>query len=87
MTAFEFGKAEAEDGSPFCPETVFVSDTQMGEYAQGFLSVQPDNQAALAFMDDLAVGKAIVQGCLAEMRAADLAVDEAQYTPRPGYDF
>lgn len=27
------------------------------------------------------------EGWLAEMRAADVAVDAAQYTPRPGFDF
>ena len=79
MTAYEFGKAEAEDGSPFCPETVFVSDAQMDDYAAGFLSAKPDNQAALSFLGD--------DEPYAELRAADLAADEAQYTPRPGFDF
>ena len=81
MTAYEFGKMCAEEGDPFCPETAFVSAGQMGMYAQGFLSIKPDNQAALAFVggdtDDALMG----------LRALDLAVDEAQYTPRPGYDF
>ncbi len=80
MTAYEFGKMSAEDGDPFCPETVFVSSAQMGDYAAGFLSVQPDNQAALSFTGQL-------DSRLAELRGADMAVDEAQYTPRPGYDF
>ncbi len=79
MTAFEFGKLAAEENEPFCPETAFVSATQMGMYAQGFLSVKPDNQAALSFIGN--------DEPYAEQRAADLAVDEAQATPRPGYDF
>lgn len=79
MTAYEFGKLSAEEGDPFCPETVFVSDSQMNLYAQGFLSVKPDNQAALAFMGN--------DEPFAVLRAADLAVDEAQYTPHPGFDF
>lgn len=79
MTAFEFGKMCAEEGDPFCPETVFVSAGQMGMYAQGFLSVKPDNAAALAFIGN--------DEPYAKQRAADLAADEAQYTPRPGVDF
>ncbi len=79
MTAFEFGKLAAEEGDPFCPETAFVSAGQMGMYAQGFLSIKPDNQAALAFIGN--------DEPYAELRAIDQAVDEAQYTPRPGYDF
>jgi hypothetical protein len=78
MTAFDFGRAEAEDGFPFCPESLFVVDGEMMDYAEGFLSVEPDNQAALAFLG-------LTDS--AELRAADLAVDEAQYTPRPGIDF
>ncbi len=81
MTAYEFGKMCAEEGDPFCPETSFVSATQMGMYAQGFLSVKPDNQAALSFTGQTFHSR------LAELRAADLAADEAQYTSRPGYDF
>ncbi len=79
MAAYEFGKMCAEEGDPFCPETAFVSVGQMGMYAQGFLSIKPDNQAALSFIGN--------DEPYAEQRAADLAVDEAQATPRPGYDF
>lgn len=80
MTAYEFGAEMARLGEPFAPELVFVSESHMGEYAAGFLSIQPDNPAALSFTGQF-------DSRLAEMRAADLAVDEAQYTPRPGYDF
>jgi hypothetical protein len=80
MTAFDFGKAEAESEAPFCPESVFVSNAQMADYAAGFLSVKQDNLAALAFIGQL-------DEHLEELRAADLAVDAAQYTPRAGYDF
>ncbi len=81
MTAFEFGQWAARENDPFCPEFVFASDAQMGMYAQGFLSVKPDNQAALSFIGQTFYSR------IAELRAADLYVDEAQYTPRPGYDF
>lgn len=80
MTAFEFGAWAAEENDPFCPESVFINADRMGMYAAGFLSVQPDNQAALSFTGQF-------DSRFAEMRADDLAVDEAQYTPRPGYDF
>ena len=79
MTAYEFGQMCAKDNDPFCPEFVFASDAQMGMYAQGFLSIQPDNASALSFVGN--------DEPYAELRAADLYVDEAQYTPRPGYDF
>lgn len=33
------------------------------------------------------VGKHERDGWLAEMRAEDMAIDAAQHTPRPGFDF
>ena len=76
---FESGVEDAEKNLPFCPEYFWVRSEDKAGYAQGFLSIKPDNQAALAFIGN--------DEPYAELRKIGLAVDEAQYTPRPGYDF
>lgn len=73
MTPYEFGKESGADGEPFCPESVFIERSQVLEYTVGFLAAQPENPAALAFLE--------------EARQNDMAVDAAQYTPLPGIDF
>ncbi len=76
---YESGLVDAANEAPFCPEYFWVRPEDKAQYAQGFLSVKPDNAAALAFI--------VADEPYAELRAIDQAVDEAQYTPRPGYDF
>ncbi len=76
---YESGAEDAANNAPFCPEILWANPEDKAEYAHGFLSVKPDNQAALAFIGN--------DEPYAELRAIDQAVDEAQYTPRPGYDF
>ncbi len=78
---YESGLVDAANEAPFCPEYFWARPEDKAKYAQGFLSVKPDNAAALSFTGQTFYSR------LAEMRAADLAVDEAQYTPSPGYDF
>ena len=49
-TPDEIGMWDAEQGYAFCPESYYSHRNQAALYAAGFLSVQPDNEAALAYM-------------------------------------
>lgn len=46
----EIGMWDAEQGYPFAPESYYAHRNDMALYALGFLSVQPDNAPALAYM-------------------------------------
>lgn len=46
----EIGMWDAEQGYAFCPESYYAHRNDMALYAAGFLAVQPDNEAALAYM-------------------------------------
>jgi len=49
-TPDEIGMWDAEQGYPFAPESYYSRRNDMALYAAGFLAVQPDNSAALAYM-------------------------------------
>ena len=46
----EIGMWDAEQGYPFAPESYYSRRNDMALYAAGYLAVQPDNEAALAYM-------------------------------------
>ena len=46
----EIGMWDAEQGYPFAPESYYSRRNDMALYAAGFLAVQPDNEAANAYM-------------------------------------
>lgn len=48
--AYEIGKWDAREGWAFAPESYYAHRNDMALYAAGFLAVQPDNEAALAYM-------------------------------------
>jgi len=49
-TPDEIGMWDAEQGYPFAPESYYSRRNDMALYAAGFLAVQPENAAALAYM-------------------------------------
>ena len=49
-TPDEIGMWDAEQGYPFAPESYYSRTHDMALYAAGFLSVQPGNVAANAYM-------------------------------------
>ena len=47
LSAYAVGQEDAEQGSPFAPEMLFIRASDQYEYALGFLSAQPFCGAAL----------------------------------------
>ncbi len=100
MSNFQLGEADALDAYPFCPEYLLGAKTGQAEYAQGFLSVKSGNAAALAFVGNVTEwgvettlytyvdeSSEFTAAQYEYLRNRDKAADEAQYTPRAGYDF
>lgn len=46
----EIGMWDAEQGCAFAPESYYIRIHDKALYTLGFLSVQPENEAALAYM-------------------------------------
>ena len=50
FTPDKLGALDARTGYAFAPESYYAHRKDMAMYAAGFLSVEPDNEAALAYM-------------------------------------
>lgn len=48
--AYEIGKWDAEQGYTFAPESYYANRNDKALYALGYLTIEPDNAAANAYM-------------------------------------
>ena len=52
-TPDEIGMWDAEQGYAFAPESYYANRNDKAAYAMGYLSVEPENKAALAYMSSI----------------------------------
>jgi len=52
-TPDEIGMWDARQGYAFAPESYYANRNDKAAYAMGYLSVEPENKAALAYMSSV----------------------------------
>jgi len=52
-TPDEIGMWDARQGYAFAPESYYANRNDKAAYAMGYLSVEPENKAALAYMSSI----------------------------------
>lgn len=67
--AFRFGREDAADGAPFCPEAYFASDCMMASYCFGFLDTAPAHAIANAWLERFLADDAADQAAAADHAA------------------